>query len=205
MASAPQTTSSLLRFDLFELDTRTVELRKGGVKVRLQGQPLLVLAALMERAGELVTREELREQIWPADTFVDFDHSVHNAIARLRDALRDSAENPRFIETLPRRGYRFIAPIETVPAASPEPAATQAVPRKSSRRYLTLAATAAALLACSALLFFASGRWHSLGGTPSIRSVAVLPLENLSGDPAQNFFADAMTEALTTELARGSS
>jgi DNA-binding winged helix-turn-helix (wHTH) protein len=122
MATAPQATSSLLRFDVFELDTRTLELRKRGTKVRLQGQPLLVLAELLEHPGELVTREELRAQIWPADTFVDFDHSLHNAIARLRDALGDSTEKPRYIETLPRRGYRFIARVEkaSVPEAQPQ-------------------------------------------------------------------------------------
>src|ERR1700732_1637373 len=98
-----------LRFDNFELDLRTEELRKRGVRLRLQGQPLQVLAALLKRAGDVVTREELRAQIWTTDTFVDFDHSLHNAIARLREVLGDSAERPRYIETLPRRGYRFIA------------------------------------------------------------------------------------------------
>lgn len=191
----------LIRFGVFELDPQTGELRRRGVRVKLQEQPLLMLLALLENPGRVVTREDLRKRIWPENTFVEFDHGLYSALARLRDALRDSAENPRFIETLPRRGYRFIASIETVPAASPQPA----VRRTSSRRYLTLAVAAAALLACSALLLSSSGRWRSLGGTPSIRSVAVLPLENFSGDPAQNFFADAMTEALTTELARGSS
>src|SRR5271170_8503409 len=103
----------VLRFDDFELDVRASELRKRGVKLRLQGQPLQVLAALLNRPGDLVTREELRAQIWTSDTFVDFDHSLHNAIARLREVLGDSAEKPRYIETLPRRGYRFIAPVES--------------------------------------------------------------------------------------------
>src|SRR5246500_5674051 len=105
-ASAPAT--CVLRFDSFELDIRLGELRKRGVRLRLQGQPIQVLEALLKRAGDLVTREELRAQIWPADTFVDFDHSLHNAIARLRDALGDSPQTPRYIETLPRRGYRVI-------------------------------------------------------------------------------------------------
>jgi TolB-like protein/DNA-binding winged helix-turn-helix (wHTH) protein/Tfp pilus assembly protein PilF len=205
MATLELPSPQLIRFGVFELDPQTGELRRQGIRVKLQEQPLLILLALLENPGRVVTREDLHKRIWPENTFVEFDHGLYSALARLRDALRDSAENPRFIETLPRRGYRFIAPIETVPAASPGPAATQAVPRKSSRRYLTLAAAAAALLACSVLLLSSYGRWRSLGGTPSIRSVAVLPLENLSGDPAQNFFADAMTEALTTELARGSS
>ena len=115
----------IVRFDSFELDIRAGELRKHGVRLRLQGQPLQVLAALLERAGDVVTREELRAQIWAADTFVDFDHSLHNAIARLREVLGDSAEAPRYVETLPRRGYRFIASVDagdfpaSIPSAKP--------------------------------------------------------------------------------------
>src|SRR6266567_9019768 len=114
----PTSTSAqhVLRFDAFELDLHTGELRKRGVKLHLQGQPLQVLAILLQSAGNLVTREELRSQLWPADTFVDFDHSLHNAIGRIRETLGDSAELPRYIETLPRRGYRFIAPVEQVQA-----------------------------------------------------------------------------------------
>jgi TolB-like protein len=121
--SGPQP-DTRVRFDTFEVDLRTEELRKRGVKLRLRGQPLKVLAALLTRAGDLVTREELRAEIWPADTFVDFDHSLHNAIARLREVLGDSAEKPRYIETLPRRGYRFIGRIENTPqqnAVNPVP------------------------------------------------------------------------------------
>src|SRR6266404_3986141 len=103
-----------LCFDVFELDTRAGELRKHGIKLRLQGQPLQVLATLLNHAGDVVTRDELRAEIWTDDTFVDFDHSLHNAIARLREVLGDSAETPRYIETLPRRGYRFIAAVETI-------------------------------------------------------------------------------------------
>src|SRR6267143_5255258 len=116
-ASVPA--ACVLHFDIFELDLRAGELRKSGVKLRLQGQPLQVLAILLQRAGNLVTREELRSQLWPADTFVDFDHSLHNAIARLREVLGDSADTPRYIETLPRRGYRFIAPVEEVQTQAP--------------------------------------------------------------------------------------
>src|SRR5580704_6122044 len=117
-----------LRFENFELDVHAGELRKRGVKVRLSGQPLQVLAALLSRAGELVTREELRAEVWRGDTFVDFDHSLHNAIARLREVLGDSAEKPRYIETLPRRGYRFIAPVDTGDVPAPSPAAGSAPP-----------------------------------------------------------------------------
>src|SRR5262249_41706053 len=99
---------SIVRFGLFELDLRAGELRKKGVKIKLQEQPFRILVSLLQQPGEVVTREELRRELWASDTFVDFDHSLNAAIKRLRDALDDSAENPRFIETLPRHGYRFI-------------------------------------------------------------------------------------------------
>ncbi len=165
--SDPVSAPRLLRFDVFELDVRAGELRKRGMKVRLQGQPLLVLASLLQRAGDLVTREELRAQIWPADTFVDFDHSLHNAVARLREALGDSTDKPRFIETLPRRGYRFIASVTEV---KPE----QNVPVRRERE----------------------------PAAPQVQAIAVLPMEDLSGDQAHEYFADGMTEALITSLAK---
>src|SRR5580692_737147 len=101
----------ILRFGVFEVDLRSGELRKQGVRIKLQDQPFQVLRLLLQRSGELVTRDELRSQIWPADTFIDFDNSLNAAINKLREALGDSADSPRFIETLPRRGYRFIAPV----------------------------------------------------------------------------------------------
>ena len=107
----PQPNSRVVRFGVFELDLNAGELRKSGVKLRLQGQPFQVLAQLLETPGEVVTREDLRNRLWPADTFVDFDHSLNAAIKRLRDALGDSAENPTFVETVARRGYRFLAPV----------------------------------------------------------------------------------------------
>src|ERR1700722_13989896 len=115
--------SPTLRFGAFELDTRAGQLRKGGVKLRLRGQPLQVLAILVEHAGEVVTREELQTQIWPANTFVDFDHGLHNAIARIRDVLGDSREPPVYTQPLPRRGYRFIGPVENfqTPRLAEEP------------------------------------------------------------------------------------
>ena len=106
----------MLCFDVFQVDLRAGELRREGQRVKLQEQPFRVLFLLMERAGEVVSREELREKLWPADTFVDFDHGLNSAVARLREALRDSAEKPRFIETIAKRGYRFIAPLQ---AATP--------------------------------------------------------------------------------------
>ncbi len=111
----PQNRSRVARFGLFELDLSAGELRKSGVKLRLQGQPFQVLGLLLERAGEVVTREELQQKLWPSDTFVDFDHSLNTAINKVREALGDSASSPRYVETLARRGYRFIAPVETPP------------------------------------------------------------------------------------------
>ena len=110
----------MLRFGVFEADLRAGELRKSGVKLRLTGQPFQVLAVLLERAGEVVTREELQQKLWAADTFVDFDHSLNTAINRVREVLGDSASSPRYVETLARRGYRFIAPVESELRPTPE-------------------------------------------------------------------------------------
>src|SRR6201981_1142153 len=104
--------NGVIRFGIFEVDLRAGQLRRSGVKVRLQEQPFQVLSMLLERPGEVVTREDLHARLWPADTFVDFDHGLNAAVKRLRDALGDSAENPRFVETLARRGSRFISPVE---------------------------------------------------------------------------------------------
>jgi DNA-binding winged helix-turn-helix (wHTH) protein len=117
----PQSNSRIARFGVFELDLNGGELRKSGVKLRLQGQPVQVLTLLLERAGDIVTREELRQKLWASDTFVDFDHSLNTAINKVREALGDSASSPRYVETLARRGYRFIAPVQS---PTPNPAAT---------------------------------------------------------------------------------
>ena len=205
--SAPAPAARVLRFDTFELDLRTGELRKHGAKLRLQGQPLQLLGILLQGAGNLVTREELRAQIWPADTFVDFDHSLHNAIGRIREALGDSAEMPRYIETLPRRGYRFIAPVQEVQAPriseangnKTREAAAVALP--TARR----AALAVILCLCVASGLGAWAAWrHFYVRSPvsPIRSLAVLPMQNLSGDAAQEYFADGMTDELITDLAK---
>src|SRR5579862_1156523 len=128
-----------LRFGVFELDLRTGELRKNGLRVRLQGQPFQVLAILLEHSGEVVSREELQKKLWSTDTFVDFDHGLNKAINKVRDALGDSAESPRFVETIARRGYRFLADVkaaDAVPTRSPElaplpPAATETGERET--------------------------------------------------------------------------
>ena len=205
MPTASKTESSL-RFDVFELDIRSGELRKDGRKLRVQGQPLQVLAVLLRRRGELVTREELRAEIWPVDTFVDFDHSLHNAIARIREALGDSAEAPRYIETLPRRGYRYIGPVDAPTLGlAPENGAHSSppvalVPPSKRNRNLVLV-----LCSLFALAFTAWAMWwyiHAKAAVPPIRSIAVLPLDNLSGDPSEEFFVDGMTDQLTTDLAK---
>jgi cholera toxin transcriptional activator len=115
----PQNHSRVARFGVFELDLSAGELRKSGVKQRLQGQPFQVLALLLERAGDVVTREELQQKLWPSDTFVDFDHSLNTAINKVREALGDSASSPRYVETLARRGYRFIAPVQPAQGGAP--------------------------------------------------------------------------------------
>jgi TolB-like protein/DNA-binding winged helix-turn-helix (wHTH) protein/Tfp pilus assembly protein PilF len=199
--------SHILRFGAFELDTRAGQLRKGGVKLRLRGQPLQVLAILVQHAGEVVTREELQTHIWPADTFVDFDHSLHNAIARIREVLGDSPETPRYIETLPRRGYRFIGTVEDfqTPPHVEEPVAnaaqewTLAKPRKRNPSLV---------LIVGALFVLALAAWtvrryvYAKAAVQPIHSLAVLPLDNLSGDPSEEFFADGMTDQLITDLAK---
>jgi TolB-like protein/DNA-binding winged helix-turn-helix (wHTH) protein/Tfp pilus assembly protein PilF len=206
-----------LRFGIFEADLRTGELTKRGARIRLQEQPFQVLAVLLIRPGELVTRDELRTRLWTADTFVDFDHGLNKAINKIRDALGDSAESPRFIETVPRRGYRFIADVAVIdfgvavpgisapltgsaPLAADDPqpleVAAAPVPRRPGwPRTLTITGCG---LALSVILV----GWllQSRGPSPSIRSLAVLPLENLSGDASQDYFADGMTEQLIATL-----
>ena len=213
-----------LRFGDFEVDRRAGELRKQGTRIKLQEQPFQILQVLLEHPGEVVTREELQHQIWPADTFVDFDHGLYNAIKRLREALGDNADTPYFIETVPKRGYRFIAavngngaefvPTKITPIETTEPSTRQQEtphPAMVSRRRRwprILSASLAAGAALAVLLAAAPGgvasnlrRWFYSGtAVPAIHSIAVLPLQNLSDDPAQEYFADGMTEELITEL-----
>ena len=147
----------ILCFGSFEVDIVSGELRRQGLKIRLQDQPFRLLVLLLERAGDVVTREEVREKLWPAETYVDFDHSLNTAVRKLREALGDSAEAPRYVETLARRGYRFIAPVAPRPTAQPAHSADAAVAslppspararRPSARRLLVLAIVARELRA----------------------------------------------------------
>jgi TolB-like protein/DNA-binding winged helix-turn-helix (wHTH) protein/tetratricopeptide (TPR) repeat protein len=262
----------VVRFGSFEADLHTRELRKHGLKLKLQGQPFQVLAMLLARPGDLVTREEIRSSLWPQDTFIDFDNGLNAAVRRVREALNDSAETPRFVETLPRRGYRFIAPVEKLtiqetvqsepglannptlaidgamntgasplekgalsnvldhgpeadsqgasmaakPAAAAEPEVSapvtsqpsvsipqqlvlqKATDSRASRRVKVLLAAIVILVGVAAFVKYQIGSKKSK--QPAVRSLAVLPLQNLSGDPAQEYLADGITEELIGRL-----
>lgn len=206
----PGAAPRVVRFGAFELDLVSGELSKHGVRVKLRDKPFQILSVLVERPGEVITRKELQERLWPGDTFVEFENGLNNAISRLRESLGDNADRPLFIETLPRRGYRFVAPLEARPgppapeaAAPPTPpapaAAVTQAPRSGRRWWLAAAAVAAAVVSMG---------WYSLRPdpelAPSARSVAVLPF--VPGDAREaspdDYVAFGMTEALITELSR---
>jgi TolB-like protein/DNA-binding winged helix-turn-helix (wHTH) protein/Flp pilus assembly protein TadD len=197
----------VLRFGTFEVDVPAGELRKNGLKLKLQEQPFQVLCMLLEHPGEVVTREELRSRLWPADTFVDFDHGLNAAVKRLRDALGDDPNNPRYVETLARRGYRFLVPLQGQ-AVTPSPAVpTPVLPAPitipaAKRRTLAIGGPVFLVVAVTVLWWLVAHRFVSPSGVAPIRAIAVLPLDNLSGDPAQEYFADGITDVLITELGR---
>lgn len=217
----PLPVSQVIRFGEYELDLRAGELRNGGIRIRLQEQPLLVLQALVESPGEVVSHEELQKRIWPADTFVDFDHGLHAAVNRLRAALNDSADRPRYIETVPRRGYRFIGQLKSAPRRPPQFAPQeQEEPKKPKTRghgsflgrvmwnswtgaltgFAIASAITAALVAANV---YGLRDWLFTPATHhSFRSLAVLPLANLTADPKQDYFADEMTEELITQFSK---
>src|SRR6202021_2412762 len=225
--------STISRFADFEVDVRARQIRKHGTKLKLHGQPFQMLLMLLEPAGEVVSREQMQEKLWPGDPFVDFEHSLNTAIKRLRQALNDSATEPRFIETLPRVGYRFIAPITAseesygdTPAIllqTPSPvsgipgtAPLTSSPRRTFPWFLGLAIAAVAVVGLAigfnvgkardrlSGIFRSSKNNAALSATAkkARRSVAVLPLQNLSADASQTYFADGMTDELTTDLAQ---
>jgi TolB-like protein/DNA-binding winged helix-turn-helix (wHTH) protein len=200
----PGPSPKAIRFGAFEIDMQAGELRKSGVKLKLQDQPFQVLITLLDKPGRVVTREELRKKLWDSDTFVDFEHSLGTAINKIREALGDSADNPRFIETLPRRGYRFLGSVEPVE----RPGAVPTIPPSPTRLRIPWALTSGlALTLISALLIGLNvdklrTRIFAKSRSLEIRSIAVLPLQNLSNDPNQEYFSDGITDALTTELAQ---
>jgi TolB-like protein/DNA-binding winged helix-turn-helix (wHTH) protein/Flp pilus assembly protein TadD len=189
-------------FGAFEIDPQTGELRKHGLRIKLQGQPIEVLTMLLQHPGEVVTREDLQKRLWPADTYVDFEHSLNAAMKRLRAALGDSADAPRFIETLARRGYRFIAPVSQPADDVPQATALAGKPAER-RRFVWVAAVLAVIVFLTIIGMNLPGLRDTLRGgafSGPIRSLAVLPLANLSGDPDQDYFVDGMTDALRQHL-----
>jgi TolB-like protein/DNA-binding winged helix-turn-helix (wHTH) protein/Tfp pilus assembly protein PilF len=211
--------SGTVRFGLYTADLHAAELKKGHDSVPLQNLPFRILAILLREPGRVVTREELRLELWPADTFVDFERGISTAVSKLRDALGDSAANPRYIQTVGRRGYRFIAPVTVLAQANglradgttglpvverefpPLPRLLAKAPPPSWHSSLAYPAAVLVLVASIALLWKVR---PAPPGTapPPIRSIAVLPLDNLSGDPQQEYLSDGLTDAITTGLAQ---
>src|SRR6516225_3029892 len=224
-----------VRFGVFEIDLQTGELRKQGLRIKLQEQPLQILVLLLQRHGEVVARDELRHRLWADDTFVDFDHSLNTAVMRLRETLGDSSENPVFIETVPKRGYRFIFPSVEVSTSPPEDRevklieelragtslATTALPvsrllpREPSspkaaaapsnlRKALKISAIvlASTVILSSLMALYIHEVSASKSRSRQIPSLVVLPLENVSGDSSQDYFADGMTDELIARLAK---
>jgi TolB-like protein/DNA-binding winged helix-turn-helix (wHTH) protein/tetratricopeptide (TPR) repeat protein len=246
MGKPTNTAAQIWRFGVFEFDAYSMELRRAGIPIKIRDQPCRILVCLLEHAGQMVTREELRQLLWPSDTFVDFGHSLNTAVMTLREALGDKADKPIYIETLPKKGYRFVAPVSLGRTAiKPEDEVTSA-PHDASAEPTRPPAKSAALSAASTNQDLTSGKgdlrklpnapsqrlsvwltalrapavpvllivvlvlgvlgWRNRflvrAAQPQIKSLAVLPLENLSGDPSQEYFAEGMTDELITELAR---
>jgi len=209
----------VVRFGVFEVDLTAGEVRKSGLRQKLTGQPFQLLQALLERPGEIVTREELRQRLWPDNTFVDYELALKKAVNRLREVLGDSADSPHFIETIPRRGYRFIGSITPLASNPSEGAgeprsvgtvetADQPVAEpKYGRNIAWKVAGGLALAGVATLLIWLNAdnlrtRIFARSRSLEIHSIAVLPLENLSKDTSQDYFSDGITEALTTDLAQ---
>ena len=219
--------AEIVRFGMFEVDPQARQLQKAGLRVKLQHQPFQILVLLLKCPGAVVTREELRTSLWPTDTFVDFEHSLNTAIKKLRDALGDDAGNPRFIETLPRQGYRFIAPSKRLKldlgdehssaatddthaqkAETKEPVlardfdSVEHFPSRRRGRKFWLGVGFASTILLAPILLWRAGILTNPAASVKMESLAVLPLDNISGDPSQDYFADGLTDELITALAR---
>jgi TolB-like protein/DNA-binding winged helix-turn-helix (wHTH) protein len=220
----PAHEAEIVRFGMFEVDLQAMQLLKAGLRVRLQHQPFQILVLLLKCPGAVVTREELRASLWPTDTFVDFEHSLNTAIKKLRDALGDDAGNPTFIETLPRQGYRFIAPSKRVkldlgdehrsaaadahahkaeiegPASARDFISVEHFPSRWRERKFWLGVGFASTILLASILLWRAGRLTNDAALVKIESIAVLPLDNISGDHSQDYFADGLTDELITAL-----
>lgn len=235
-SSSIEAPARVVRFGLFEVDLDCNELRKKGLRLKLQDQPLNLLKILLEQPGTLVTRDELRHRLWKPGTFVEFDHSLNTAMMRLREVLGDPSDNPMFIETVPRKGYRFIAPVHeaeteqpkqgqvqlpltifdsageieaNLPVVFPKSEATNVLPIRETRPVSLTGAIAIGLVVVlfvvAPLFLFRRSLGFVAPDSQQITSIAVLPMENLSGDSSQDYFADGMTDELIASLARISS
>jgi TolB-like protein/DNA-binding winged helix-turn-helix (wHTH) protein/Flp pilus assembly protein TadD len=221
----PLRPNSVVRFGTYEVSFQSGEVRKSGLRIRVQQQPMKLLEILLEHPGEIVTREELRSRVWPNESFGDFDQALNISIGKLRSALGDSAENPRFIETLPKRGYRFIADVSVIDAdACPrrqEPLSgdlpttdpglkikdvgSAVAPKRRLWPTRSVIGALALIIIITIITLSILSVWRLRSRAPAstgIRSIAVLPLENLSGDASQSYFADGMTDELITDLAQ---
>ena len=223
MGLSPRLKNKVARFGVFEVDFERFLLKKGGLRVKLQDQPFQILALLLDRPGEIVTREEIREELWPDNTFVEFDGGLNTAIKKLRASLNDSADTPRFIETLPRKGYRFLAPVQfsedaafeqrgrevedsaqtqNVVPESFSSSATQSTSDLARATFKTRKSWIVLALGVLCVLIVIYAVWQRKMTEPPIRSIAILPLQSLSPDPSQEYFSDGMTDEIITDLAK---
>jgi TolB-like protein/DNA-binding winged helix-turn-helix (wHTH) protein/Tfp pilus assembly protein PilF len=200
----------VLRFGVFQVNLAAREVRKHGVRIRLPGQPFRVLSILLERPGQVVSREEMRDKLWDSETFVDYERSLNSAIRKLRAVLGDSQESSRYIETVPRLGYRFIAPVEQVPSLAETPRASVLEPPPSAPKVVRPPARRGSLIlgVCAILLTLTVSyfMWSRMRTRPQPSGerlmLAVLPFENLTGDPAQEYLSDGLTEEMIAQLGR---
>src|SRR5262245_48851086 len=195
---SPVSEPRIVRFGVFEVDLRSGEVRREGRKVALQEKPFQVLALLLEHPGEVVTREALQQRLWSGDVFVDFERGLNTAIKKVRLALDDTAENPRFVETLPKRGYRFIPPVTVPPVPAPSSAEPPRAHRSAARGVTLLVGLGIGL----ALLALAGRLWSPRSVFAGRSTLLVLPFQNLSGDVAEEYVSDGLTDEMIAQMGR---